>query len=344
MSKSRCPRSFEAEASRDGRLGADERASFEAHAEKCADCTKAIRELDALGARLRSAPVPRADDLQARRERTRLLSDFNRGLVEPRKKSRAQLFALVPIAALVVGIAFALHRVGRGVAADASVSPEPGTEWSSKVDGEHTVIELDRGTLAIVVSHGPGARPVVVHLPDGELEDTGTTFEVSVENGHTSRVSVDEGAVVLRLNGRQPVALAAGGAWNAPPPSFVAAPASATSSTVAPESTTKSADAGAAPATSTSPAIARATGSTSADEFNDATLALDRGDACDAAGRFGRFLAAHPSDAHEEDAAYLHVIALQRCGDAAATKEAARDYLARFPHGFRRSELEPLAR
>jgi outer membrane protein assembly factor BamD (BamD/ComL family) len=72
--------------------------------------------------------------------------------------------------------------------------------------------------------------------------------------------------------------------------------------------------------------------------------ALDRGDNRGAATLFGAFLARHPGDRRAEDAAYLRVIALQRCGDAASTKDAAREYLRRYPSGFRRVEVEPMSR
>ena len=71
--------------------------------------------------------------------------------------------------------------------------------------------------------------------------------------------------------------------------------------------------------------------------------ALDGGDNRTAAARFAAFLATHPRDARAEDAAYLRVIALQRAGDAASMKEAAIQYLRRYPNGFRRAEVEALS-
>ena len=60
--------------------------------------------------------------------------------------------------------------------------------------------------------------------------------------------------------------------------------------------------------------------------------------------RFGRFLEQHPRDALSEDAAYLRVLSLRRAGDDAAMQSAARDYLGRYPSGFRRAEVEKLSR
>jgi outer membrane protein assembly factor BamD (BamD/ComL family) len=71
---------------------------------------------------------------------------------------------------------------------------------------------------------------------------------------------------------------------------------------------------------------------------------LDDGEDARAATAFSTFIAKHPSDPRAEDAAYLRVIALQRAGSAVDMKEAAEDYLRRYPAGFRRSEVERLAR
>jgi TolA-binding protein len=78
--------------------------------------------------------------------------------------------------------------------------------------------------------------------------------------------------------------------------------------------------------------------------FRASTTTFDSGDACRAAASFAAFLEKYPSDARAEDAAYLRVLAHQRCGDSAATKEAAQEYLRHYPAGFRRAEIEPLAR
>ena len=70
--------------------------------------------------------------------------------------------------------------------------------------------------------------------------------------------------------------------------------------------------------------------------------ALNRGDARDAAARFSSFLAEYPRDARAEDACYLRVLAHQRAGDSAELQRAARQYLTRYPAGFRRREVAAL--
>ena len=79
-------------------------------------------------------------------------------------------------------------------------------------------------------------------------------------------------------------------------------------------------------------------------DFRAAMAAFNGGDNARAAADFAAFLRQHPRDPHAEDAAYLRILALQRTGDSGATKQAARDYLSRYSHGFRHAEVEAIAR
>jgi len=200
-------------------------------------------------------------------------------------------------------------------------------------------VVLESGALSIRVDHSASPRRLLVLLPDGELEDIGTTFSVSVADGHTTRVTVQDGSVVLRLRGKPPLALGAGDAWS-PAPREVALPA--VSSTSKPPAVRAKAAPSAAPAVSSSASTSADTGASA--EFRVAMSAFNGGEHPRAAALFSRFLAQHPGDLRAEDAAYLRILALQRTGDAPATKEAARDYLSRYPHGFRQAEAAALAR
>ena len=71
---------------------------------------------------------------------------------------------------------------------------------------------------------------------------------------------------------------------------------------------------------------------------------FNAGEARAAASQFGRFLQQHSEDPRAEDAAYLRVLALRQAGDPVAMQRAAREYLARYPAGFRRREVQHLAR
>ena len=107
------------------------------------------------------------------------------------------------------------------------VRAESAAKWSRSLEGELERITLENGTLAIQVDHSASLRKLLVVLPDGELEDIGTTFSVTASAGHTTQVSVQDGQVVLRLGGAPPRSLGAGDAWTSMPASPVIVTASA---------------------------------------------------------------------------------------------------------------------
>ena len=339
----RCPRIFEAEATRDGRLAGAERASFERHAASCADCAGEVRALEGLGAALR-AGGGEADDLRVRRERTRLLAAFDRSLVVPERRWRRWPWVAAPL--VLAGAAALLLRVRMAppiASAPGAVVRADGTAvWSDRRDGDREEVRLEHGLLWIhVVPEGEGH--LLVRLPDGELEDTGTTFTVSAENGHTTRVAVEEGRVILRVQGQPPVSLGAGEAWQGPRVAGDGLATPAPRPVDAPSSSAAPVPRGSAPPAA-SHVAPRAAGPDASVDFREAMEALDAGDAREAATRFAAFAARHSGDARAEDAAYLRVIALQRCGDRAGVRDAAADYLRRYPAGFRRSEVGTLSR
>jgi hypothetical protein len=348
--KAACPRLFEAEATRDGRLAGAERASFERHAKTCSVCARELLELERLGETLRAHASNAADELHARRERTRLLATFDRDLLAARDggAARRRLVAAAVSMAVLAGVVVVCRArpwAARPVHVEASsavVHADPATAWSERVEGDREVVDLDHGALSIRVDHATSTRRLVVVLPDGELEDTGTTFTVSADDGRTTRVAVQEGSVVLRLRGRPSATVRAGGVWTpAAPPAIASACASSTPSREpAPPPLPRS----------PRPAAQPPRAATSSGFAHDPSLdlvgpmaALDRGDNTAAADGFARFLRGHPSDPRAEDAAYLCVIALQRSGDRDGTRAAATEYLRRYPAGFRRAEVETLS-
>jgi hypothetical protein len=359
-----CPRLFEAEALRDGRLAGAELASFERHASSCAACTREIRELEALASALRGTPASASDELLARRERTRLLAAFNHELVAPgRSWPRALLLAPV-VLALVAVAAFVLVRTpapppASPVAGGVTVRGDSGARWSERTEAGKKQLIVERGALWIHVDRPPDAGRFVVVLPDGELEDIGTTFTVAVAEGRTTRVSVEDGRVLLRLRGQAPVSLGAGERWSPTPspsiadsttahsttplPPLSAPPSSAPPSPVAspspPPSSRASTPSSLSSLSSAAPPLARDPSL----DFRAAMAALNTGQHREAAALFAGFLAQHPRDPRAEDAAYLRIIAFQRSGDRSAMKDAAHGYLRRYPKGFRRTEAELLA-
>jgi hypothetical protein len=352
MKPSSCPRLFEAEALRDGRLGDAERASFERHLTACPTCLREVGALDALAEALRG---PRskgvADELRVRRERTRLLAAFDGMLVAPKRKRQLRHALIWPAAAaaLIAGLVVSSrerHTVPIADLTNAVVRPDGAAIWSERTEGDLEQVRLERGSLWIHVDHASGRRRrLVVVLPDGELEDTGTTFTVSAEAGHTTRVTVQDGSVTLRLPGHWAVSLGSGETWT-PVAQSVASSSAAPAAGPTASAHVASVAGITAPLRASSPSSVAPAGAASAPtidpamDFRAAMAALDTGDNRRAAAGFASFLVRHPGDPRAEDAAYLEVIALQRCGDRDAMKVAGQDYLRRFPTGFRHAEVK----
>ena len=350
MTSPTCPRLFEVEAARDGRLAGPELTRFHSHLARCPSCSRQSQALQALGAALRGLPAVSNDDLHARRQRTRLLAAFDASLVPARSNARRWLVPLLATAALTILTLTLWHSRTPAPAPAAAVrdaitiQPAPATKWSRQVENHRETITLAAGTLSVAIDHSLSPRRVRVLLPDGDLEDLGTTFTITVTAAATTHVSVQEGTVILRLRNRAPIVLSANESWT--PESTPPAPPATPSAPAFPAPANASAPAN-APAPAPAPAPAGSTpappGDDAATDFRSALAALNGGNNALAASLFATFLTRHPSDARTEDAAYLRVIALQRSGNASATRDAARSYLERYPTAFRRTEIEPLA-
>ncbi len=341
-----CPRTFEVEAARDGRLAGAARKNLQRHVEGCAVCAAEVAALDRLARQARAEldDTHGDDELRVWRERTRLLAAFDGALVSSKRPARWLLWPLAA-AALVVAVLAVRGRGGSGESRReaAAIQADDGAAWVRRPgpDGREE-IALRHGTLWIHVDRARGERPVRVLLLDGELEDVGTTFTVSADAAATTRVIVQEGRIVLRLRGRAPVELGAGERWPASAPDV--RPVASAAPPVAPP---RHDELRPAPARVTRPprppadADAAVTGDPLV-AFRAAAAALRAGDNAGAAVAFTRFLDDHPTDPMAEDAAYLRVIAFQRMGAGADLRRAARAYLQRFPSGFRRDEVSRL--
>jgi hypothetical protein len=334
---------------RDGRLTGAERATFERHLTACPTCSREVDSLETLANALRASSPDKVDELHVRRERTRLLASFNRILVGPeRRVAPRRLLWPAAIAVLALGL-LVVWRVRPGAqpgqASSAVVLADGAAVWSKHMEGNVERIVLEHGALWIHFDHSPRKGRLVVVLPDGELEDTGTTFTVGTSEGHTTRVAVQEGSVVLQIRGEPSVAIVAGDTWIRDVQPAVLASTSSAPSPAKPTRNGPPSPTAPSTALPRSPApLASVLAPDPSVDFRAAMAALDAGDNRHAAASFSSFLVQHPRDPRAEDAAYLRVVALQRCGDKGSMKEAALEYLGRYPAGFRHAEVENLSR
>jgi len=342
--KAACPRLFEVEALRDGRLAGAELGRFQSHLGLCPVCAAEARALQALALDLRApSDFGEADELHVRRQRTRLLAAFDAGLM-PAAPPRAAKSWLVPVFGLglfsLLGVLAFIFWPARPVpTAQAPAKPpeavivraDSSAQWSRRLVGRVETVVLVSGALSIRVDHAVSQRRLLVILPDGELEDIGTTFSVSADAGHTTHVTVQDGSVVLRLRGKPPLALGAGDAWS-PPQTAAPAPPSVPRARTPRVKMPLGVPAASIDAPAADPSA----------DFRAAMAAFNGGDNARAAAGFSAFLRQHPHDPLAEDAAYLRILALQRTGDSAATKRAAEEYLSRYSHGFRHAEVEAI--
>jgi hypothetical protein len=328
-----CAREWEVEAIRDGRLRGRDADSARRHLKACATCTLEHGGIENLGADLRRLPRPHLDALAGRRIRQRLLTDHNRWMLHDSKPRAARRPGIVLIAACLSLIAalvvFLRSRPTTEVGQVADEGPNVevltavNARWRREASAHDVRIVLDDGELRLKIERHRSTDRVTIVLPDGEIDDLGTVLSVVAAGDHAQEVQVEQGSVVLRLHGEVPRTLAAGQSWHRTPPQEArndAAPALPASSAAH--------DPTARPVQHRSHAGANgmAHGGTKAPETG------------------GVGLDALPSPAQAqaekaEDEAYLRVVALLSAGRADEARKAAKDYLLRFPNGFRRVEV-----
>jgi TolA-binding protein len=203
---------------------------------------------------------------------------------------------------------------------------------------------LELGRFELSVQKLVTGQRFLLSLPDGELEVHGTRFVVELEGDRTRRVSVSEGRVALRLNGRAELSLGAGEHFRlefpAAPPDGPSTLPTAPSTSEKPRPVTSTARRSSAPLGSAAPSTTVSTGS----DFGLAMKAFGDGDYGRAEQLFLDFERRHPSDARVEDATFLRAVARSRRGDGDGARRIAEVYLERYPNGLRRLEAERLAR
>jgi hypothetical protein len=226
------------------------------------------------------------------------------------------------------------------------IAPSPGGRWHRVRAGASLRLAVARGTYAISVHPLRAGQRFVVELPEGELEVRGTRFVIELDSA-TRRVAVSEGLVVLRLSGHPERSLAAGQAWNAPPPAALLPP-EADEPAAPPALDTRRAgkaiSGGPRRPEATAPASPNPQLPSGASDFAEAMAAFSRGDFATAERLFVAFEARHPASGHVEDTTFLRAVARSRRGDTAGARTLARAYLQRYPNGFRAKEAEQMAR
>ena len=336
-----CSRAWEVAAARDGRLLSKDLDSLRRHLATCEDCSEEQRRLEALSAGLRQLPPLPDDLLAARRLRHRLLADTHRWVTgsSPAQRRPVRAFVLGGLAVALLGVlgyvAFSRHAALPPLAATKVTLPAPrgqvqveisagtGSIWRKILLGEQLRIELDSGEISAKIGPRRAGQGVRIQLPDGQIEDLGTVLSVRVENQRTTSIRVTEGRVRVQLSEQEPFELGAGEGWSravderrdetSPARVSKAAPL------VADEASQKTRSVPTAPTGSTARAATPPSGS--------AALASDP----------------TPRSAREEDEAYLHIVALANAHQMSDARAAAKDYLSRFPSGFRRAEVLEVA-
>jgi ferric-dicitrate binding protein FerR (iron transport regulator) len=255
MSKPNCPKATLVEALRDGRLGAQERASMERHLASCAECAELARTLDRIGDALR-APLPTATPLEHQRARAGLLERASAVDLQPAgvRSFAKPMMAMAMAAAVLLAIGLGwiggratapeartltAHRMPRPphlAAPETSIKPSNDARFERTREGAVEVVTLATGALDVTVRPLAQGERFVVRTGDAEIDVRGTAFRVEADRGKIRGVVVAQGTVEVRYAGFSAV-IPAGGSWkasadaptSAPKPAETASPSAAPS-------------------------------------------------------------------------------------------------------------------
>jgi hypothetical protein len=311
VKKAGCPKLWQVEALRDHKLTGKLQIEASNHIEDCATCKQESLALALLQHQLQ-AGVP-LDALALRRLRVATLTRANEQLHRDRPARVAWLVWVklaAPICALVIVLAAWLRWRQSTVHPNIQLRASNDAVWTRNSKPGIEYVDLVDGMLDLAVARSARDPRLIVRVPDGEVEDMGTEFRVRVSGGQTREVGVESGSIVFRRTNGDAIFLSAGSTWrtteDAPP--LPAAPPSLTPPSVAPSGVP--------------PARASAT-TTIFRRPKQAPLPEPSPE----------------SGATDEDLAFLRIVALLHDGRDAEARLAARDYLRRYPDGFRRVEV-----
>ncbi len=260
----------------------------------------------------------------------------------PETASPARYDVRVDARAMHVGDHVTAARTGIvvGVASGTKLTLDEGAELSVVEEGKTQIFALGAGNLRADVAKLHEGERFVVRTADTEVEVRGTSFRVEHVDAAAScraevhtRVVVSEGVVVVRNAGRED-RVTAGEQWPLPCPRVADAGPSPSAPSAPP--------ADPHPAQASSSSSSSSSSLAAANElFARAEAARKRGDHRGAVVLFDRLLGEHPSTPLSEPATVERMRALDKF-DRTRAVAAARDYLARFPHGFARAEAEAI--
>jgi FecR protein len=322
-----CPRSWEVEALRDGRLGGDARGNAQKHIDSCSVCSLEQRGFDDL-ARALYETSPADDEVALRRLRHRVLARVHETSSQEDVGTRHRSWWLASFAIAAVAImgstAWLVLRSPSNAAPVSLPSDDRETEvdatsdsiwsraWESDRGNAIEHIRIESGDLRLNNPRKATDKSLVVSVPDGDIEDLGTVFRVIVSKGQTVEIGVTEGRVRFNRSSGDSIVVNAGTTWKRPVEAALEVEAPVPTVIPLPPMP-------AIPIASSRPiSVSTPTASQSAIPTSAET------------------------NSTAEDTAYLHVLALEREGRRDEARLAAAQYLARFPNGFRRVEVRQI--
>lgn len=375
MNRSRCDRTWQAEAREDGRLDKRDLESFERHAQHCPACTREIAALAKITLTMAALPEAKRTDLEHRRARQELLRRANEQFLTDKPAAKPWKMWVLAGSVALASMGLTWQRFGTAPvhAPTFDIADVAHAVWQTETIASTSRVTLRSGKAAFHVEHLEREEKFFVNLPDGRIEVRGTRFVVDVVEGKTHSVEVTEGIVWLDIPSFHGL-LHAGERWPSmetahvdKPESPLPIPTAAPTETAAPEPITapektngaedvpgpnlpkSTSPKNSSPEQSTNDAPSPAGSAITAEKddagprFAEAMSAFSAGNDARAEQLFVEFIRDFPRDGRAEDAMFLRAKSRARRGDSAGAAAIAREYLKAFPRGFRRPEAERLA-
>jgi hypothetical protein len=270
------------------------------------------------------------NEIALRRLRGMMLASAHERLHgEPRKRRFAWLAVAAPIVVLTTALLLGWYLRKPSAEDFVQLEASTGAVWTRTAVSGIEYLDLADGLLNISVGRRPLDPRLIVRVPDGEVEDTGTRFRVWVSGGRTREIAVETGSVVYRRADGSSIALRSGAVWRLD--QMPAGPATGAPAPATPVAVPSNEQPARTPSSSPAPAVAMPTTQARRGSPAARIKKLPLNDTSNTVG-----------GATDEDLAYLHIVALLHEARDEEARLAARDYLRRYPEGFRRVEVSEL--